>query len=83
MEQLRGQNRAFELHLCVKQVAELVGDILAVADDSCRFVDGSELRKTIRCVVVADGVNGDIHKFCAQGTPSIVACDLGGEECAD
>ena len=24
-----------------------------------------------------------IHKFCAQGTPSIVACDLGGEECAD
>ena len=24
-----------------------------------------------------------IHKFCAQGTPSIVACDLGGEEYAD
>lgn len=61
MEQLRGQNRAFGLHLCVKQVAELVGDILAVTNDSCRFVDESELRKTIRCVVVADGVNGDIH----------------------
>ena len=23
------------------------------------------------------------HKICAQGTPSIVACDLGGEECVD
>ena len=23
------------------------------------------------------------HKICAQGTPSIVACDLGGEECAN
>lgn len=61
MEQLRGQNRAFELHLCIEQIAELIGNILAVTDDSCRLVDGSELRKTIRCVVVADGVNGDIH----------------------
>ena len=24
-----------------------------------------------------------VHKICAQGTPSIVACDLGGEECVD
>ena len=23
------------------------------------------------------------HKICAQGTPSIVAYDLGGEECVD
>ena len=23
-----------------------------------------------------------VHKICAQGTPSIVACGLGGEECA-
>ena len=22
-----------------------------------------------------------VHKICAQGTPSIVACDLGGGEC--
>lgn len=43
LEQLRGQNRAFELHLCVKQVAELVGDILAVADNGSCFIDGSEL----------------------------------------
>ena len=24
-----------------------------------------------------------VLKICAQGTPSIVACDLGGEECAN
>lgn len=39
LEQLRGQNRAFGLHLRVEQVAELVGDILAVTNDSSRLVD--------------------------------------------
>lgn len=38
-EQLRGQNRAFELHLCIEQIAELIGNILAVTDDSCRLID--------------------------------------------
>lgn len=39
LEQLRGQNRAFGLHLRVEQVAELVGDILAVTNDSSRLID--------------------------------------------
>lgn len=38
-EQLRGQNRAFELHLRIEQIAELIGNILAVTDDSCRLID--------------------------------------------
>lgn len=60
-EQLRGKTRAFELHLCIEQVAEFVGDILAVTDDSCRLVDGREFREAVCRVVVADGINRDIH----------------------
>lgn len=54
-------NRAFELHLCIEQVAELIGNILAVSNNGCGFVDGSELRKTIRCIVVADGIDGNVY----------------------
>ena len=60
-EQLRGKTRAFELHLCIEQVAEFVGDILAVTDDSCRLVDGREFREAVCRVVVADGINGNVH----------------------
>ena len=53
--------RAFQLHLCVKQVAEFVGNVFAVTNNGCCFVDRSEFRKAIRCIVVADGVDWDIH----------------------
>ena len=47
-------------------------------DKSVRYAfDGNGHIRFVQKVAVA------VHKFCAQGTPSIVACDLGGEECAD
>lgn len=48
-------------NLCIEQIAELIGDILTVADDSCCLIDGSELRQTIRCIVVADGIDWNVH----------------------
>lgn len=48
-------------NLCIEQIAELIGNILAVSNNGCGFVDGSKLRETIRCIVVADGIDGNVH----------------------
>ena len=48
-------------NLCIEQIAEFVGDILAVTDDSCRLVDGREFREAVCRVVVADGIDGNVH----------------------
>ena len=47
-------------------------------DKSVRYAfDGNGHIRFVQKVAVA------VHKICAQGTPSIVAYDLGGEECVD
>ena len=48
-------------NLCIEQIAELIGNILAVSNNGCGFVDGREFREAVCCIVVADGINRDIH----------------------